>query len=243
MEDVKHKVLFDLFASPGTLVPIVAGVTAWLYSWAVGGSQVAGSVGLFGVLGGIGFFATRAIWGLEKMTQQAYEDLTRQQIEAQERSLNHLLLRLIDDEDPRTEQILQDLRSLHQAFQLDVQSRTIIGVQHRLIEQVEQIFTASVQQLTRSLDLYETSQKLSPKVRQEILRERQRVIDEVIQTRDHLSKSIEQFQAFNSKRNESELGLLRRELEETLKVAKRTEERMAQLGQRGRSYDESEFEP
>ncbi len=111
-----------------------------------------------------------------------------------------------------------------------------------MVSQAEQIFNASVQQLERSLELYQISQKLTGKARGEILAERERVIREVIDTRDHLSATIEQFQTFATRRSQSELSQLREELDETLRVAKRTEERMAEIGHQQKTYDESEFE-
>ena len=62
--------MLDLFASPGTLIPIVAGLSSLLYAWAVGGDPTAGAIGIVGVLGGAGHFASRLVLGLEDMTQR-----------------------------------------------------------------------------------------------------------------------------------------------------------------------------
>jgi hypothetical protein len=118
----------------------------------------------------------------------------------------------------------------------------MVVTHHQVVEQVEQIFRASVQQLRRSLELYQISQKLSGKTKADILAERERVIQEVIETRQHLGATIEQFQTFATRRNQSELSHLREELDETLRVARKTEQRMATIGQNETTYDESEFE-
>jgi hypothetical protein len=131
---------------------------------------------------------------------------------------------------------------LYETFQKSCSEGPVVGRHHQLVSQVEQIFQASVGQLKRSLELYEISQKLSPRSRDEILAERERVIAEVIETRDHLSSTIDEFQAFVTRRDQSDLGRLREELDETLRVAKKTEERMASIGHNEQIYNESEFE-
>ncbi len=242
MDEVKRKVMIDLFASPVTLGPLVVGLTSLLFSWAIGGDPVANAVGIVGVLGGVGCFASRLVLGLEGMTKRAYEAIAQHRQRQQNEALDTLVQRLQGDRDHRTETCLKQLRDLYDTFQNSCLEGHVVSTHHQLVSQVEQIFNASVQQLERSLELYQISQKLTGRAQADILSERERVIQEVMQTREHLSATIQQFQAFASRRSQSELSQLREELDETLRVAKRTEERMAELGHREKTYDESEFE-
>jgi hypothetical protein len=213
-----------------------------MYSWAVGGDPVANAVGIMGVLGGAGYFASRLVLGLEGMTKRAYETITNHQRTKRNQALDELQRQLESDQDHRTETCLSQLRDLYETFQKSCHEGHVVSTHHQLLSQAEQIFNASVQQLERSLELYQISQKLTGQPRADILAERERVIEEVIETRAHLCATIEQFQAFATRRGQSELSELRQELDETLRVAQRTEERMAEIGQRTRTYDESEFE-
>jgi len=234
--------MIDLFASPGTLAPIVLGLTSLMYSWAVGGDPAANAIGIMGVLGGAGYFASRLVLGLEGMTKRAYEAIAEHHRTKRSESLDELERQLHGDQDQRTETCLRHLRNLYDTFQQSCLEGHVVATHHQLLSQAEQIFNASVQQLERSLELYQISQKLTGKSRTDILSERERVIEEVMETQAHLSVTIEQFQAFATRRSQSELSELRQELDETLRVAQRTEERMAEIGQRNRTYDESEFE-
>ena len=52
--DVRKKVLLDLFASPGTLLPVVGGFSSLILSWAAGGVSLLNFLGIAGILGGLG---------------------------------------------------------------------------------------------------------------------------------------------------------------------------------------------
>jgi hypothetical protein len=213
-----------------------------MFSWAVGGNPAANAVGIVGVLGGVGHFASRLVLGLEEMTQRAYDAILDRRQEEQNRALDELERRLRDDQDRRTETCLRDLRRLYEMFRESCSREKVVARHHQVVNQVEEVFNASVQQLKRSLELYEISRELSPETRSDVLAERERVIQEVIETRAHLSSVIEEFQTFATKRQQADLSRLRDELDETLSVAKKTEERLAEIDRRDKVYEESEFE-
>ncbi|MDA1051982.1 MAG: hypothetical protein O3C40_16065 [Planctomycetota bacterium] len=241
MDKVKKKVLLDLFGSPGTVLPIVAGMSAWMLSWAVDGSMLLNLGGLVGVLGGVGFLATRLIFGLEKITENAFQYLNDQRREAQEQALDLLEVRLRGDEDPRTQTYLRDLRTLYTDFQDDLRSGRVAGAARTVLEQVEKLFQAAVKHLEHSYHLWVTAGRMSDDARQALLEERERVVQEVQETVEHLSKTIEQFHSFRVKASEAELAKLREELDETMQVARRAEARLESLGTEI-THDPREFE-
>ena len=75
-----------------------------------------------------------------------------------------------------------------------------------------------------------------------MLAERKRVIAEVGTTIDHLGSTIQQFHTFRIENTDSELSKLRQELDATMQVARRAEERVSGLGTSVRDYDPKEFE-
>ena len=241
MDKVKKKVLLDLFGSPGTVLPIVAGMSAWMLSWAVDGSMLLNLGGLVGVLGGVGFLATRLIFGLEKITENAFQYLNDQRREAQEQALDLLEVRLRGDEDPRTQTYLRDLRTLYTDFQDDLRSGRVAGAARTVLEQVEKLYQAAVKHLEHSYHLWVTAGRMSDDARQALLEERERVVQEVQETVEHLSKTIEQFHSFRVKASEAELAKLREELDETMQVARRAEARLESLGTEI-THDPREFE-
>jgi hypothetical protein len=230
MDKVRKKVLLDLFGSPGTVLPIVAGMSAWVLSWAIDGNTLLNLGGLVGVLGGAGLLATRLIFGLERITEKAFQYLNDQKREVQEHALDSLEVRLRGDEDPRTQTYLRNLRQLYSNFQNDVHNGMVAGAARTVLEQVEKLFQAAVKHLEHSYHLWITAGRMSGDARHALLEERERVVQEVQDTVEHLSRTIKQFHSFRVKESEAELAKLREELDETMQVARRAEARLQSLG-------------
>ena len=97
MDDVKKKVLLDLFVSPWVIVPMVGGLSAWMLSWGMDGSTTLNMIGLAGVLAGMGIQASRLIFGIEDLTKKAHTYVTEQEKLEQEQKLDQLMVRLKKD--------------------------------------------------------------------------------------------------------------------------------------------------
>jgi hypothetical protein len=197
--------------------------------------------GLMGVVGGVGVLATRLIFGLEKITEDAFKFLNQQQQLEQERELDQLALRLANDDDPNTQTYLADLRSLYASFVEDVEQGKLRTGARPVLEQVQRLFQAAVKHLEHSYDLWCRANDLRGPARENLLAERRRVVSEVGETIVHLSAAIQQFHTFRLERTDSELSKLRQELDATMQVAKRAEERISGLGSNPQ-YDLKEFE-
>lgn len=238
MDDVKKKVLLDLFVSPWTVGPIVGGLSSWLLSWGMNGNTTLNLIGLAAVLTGVGIQASRVLFGLEKITAQAQGYLTEKERAEQERYLDALAARLRRDEDPRTEECLKRLRKLRGIFESETPSgHAALSVKSK----VDKLFEASVRQLERSCELWEKARKLPGGTRRPLLDERKKAVDEVVLTVNHLTRTVEQFHEFQLRDTDDELAKLREELDATIEVARRADELIGSIGE-SKSYDASEFE-
>ncbi|MEM7312331.1 MAG: hypothetical protein AAF497_04185 [Planctomycetota bacterium] len=243
MDDVKRKVLLDLFASPMTLLPVVVGATALLGSWAINGGQpMLTFAGIAGILTGVGVFASRMIFGLDQLTNQAYEYVLEKQQAGQLESLEKLKQKLQKDNDPRTESLLTQLRALYDSIKSDVKEGKISLAAHDVLDGVDNMFHVCVDYLGRSFDLWQTSQKMKGVAREQVLAQREELIEEVAQSCQYLEETINQLNAATTKRNKSDLARMREELDETIRVARRAEERTNEIGNEEKPYDPSEFE-
>jgi hypothetical protein len=237
--DVRKKVLLDLFASPGTLFPLVGGLSLLIASWAFS-SAAAAVLGILGVLTGLGLSATKLIWKLEDITNDAYDYVHAEEVKKQEEKLDDLDQRLRKDHDPRTQNSLRELRKLYRSFAEDVQSGKLARSASEVMEVMGELFRKCVDQLEYSYELWQTARKKPPEERDQVLQNREQVIEEVIDTVKHVERTVEQFRGFAAKRTDDNLQQLRDELDEAIRVARRTEDRMATWDEK--TYTEAEFE-
>jgi len=202
----------------------MGGLSILIFSWAVGLGALTNFLGIGAVLGGLGLLATRALLGIEGITNDAYEYLKQQKIKGRKKELDLLDRKLTKDRDPRTQNTLRDLRSLYKTFAQDMKKDS----NYEILEKVEDLFNACISQLEHSYELHKAARKLTlGSSKKRVMEEREQTIQEVLETVDHLSKTIEEFHVLASSRNQNNLTRLREELDETLDVARKTEERMA----------------
>lgn len=241
MDEVKKKVYLDIFAAPGTLLPVAAGATALMGSWAVGGNPTATFAGIAAMLLGAGICATRLILGLESITERAYEHSLEKKRKAQEAALEHLRQRLLTDNDPRTQNCLSELRLLYSRLRDRIDQGTVNSAAYDVIDGVDQLFRTCINQLEHSVDLWETANTMRGPARKNMLEQRNELVEEICDTVVHLGSTVEKFHAVTTNKNRSELSRLRNELDRSIEVAKAVEARTEQLTET-KSYDPKDFE-
>ena len=77
--------------------------------------------------------------------------------------------------------------------------------------------------------------------RNDMLQQRDELVDEICETVVHLGQTVDKFHAVTTNKNRNELARLRKELDRSMEVAKEVERRTDQLIEQ-RSYDPREFE-
>lgn len=239
MDEVKRKVLLDLFVSPWTLLPAVTGLSAWMLSFGVGGNMTLNLIGLTGVLAAAAIQATRLIFGVEQLTERAqgYQD-QKKRVE-REAYLDGLAKRLSHDDDPRNDECLRRLRALRDLFEQDPPKR---AASIAIRDMVQRLFDASIVQLERSHELWEKARRLPVGTGRPLMEQRREAVDEVVITVNHLTKTVERYNALQAESDgDNELATLREELDATIEAARRADEQLETLG-KNPAYDEKEFE-
>ncbi len=229
MDSIKRKVYSELFLAPSVVLPIVAGITAGMLSWALGGSGYLTGGAVIGILGGIGWMLTRIIFRVEAITEEAMGLEQQQRIDSENSQLDTLAQQLARDQDHRTQDYLTLLRSWREEF---LQAAAQPGVQlrsMRIREQVDLVFAAAVDQLRQSFRLWELSQSLNGESRKKVLGDREQVLAEIAATVERLQTTVSQFKELIRNDRKSDLASMREELDATMRVARRTEERMREI--------------
>lgn len=237
MDPVKRKVISELFFAPSVVVPIVAGVSAGLLSWAGGGVEFLTFTAGATVLGGVGWMLTRLIFKVEEITERALKFQLNQRVREENERLDQLALRLRADRDHRTQDYLTLLRSLREDFRGEASRPDLRFRSSELGAQLDDVFNAAIAQLLQAHKLWELSEKLVGTARKEVLANREKSLQEVDQTIKHMQSVVNQFRELAESKETVDLAELRKELEETMRVAKRTEERMRELEQTSSTKD------
>ena len=235
MDEVKRKVYLDLFASPLTLIPLAVGLTSLMASWATGGNLTLTLAGIVGVLGSVGITISRMILGLEGITDRAVNYRLEKQQKEREAALDQLFQKLQKDRDPRTETCLQQLRLLYGSLQTAAEKGNITTSAYEILDGVGNIFNQCVKQLEHSHALWETAQRMHGPASDSLLGQRDDVVREVCQTVEEVSKKVDGYLLTETRRNQSDLAKLRRELDESIEAARRAEQRTAELERTARA--------
>ena len=237
LKELRRRVLRKIFLAPTVVLPVVAGMSAWLISWAGDGVSSLNMIGLIGVIGGIGWAATRAIFGTEALTQQAYNEMSLETVQAENQKLDQLDQLLCQDNDPRDQDLLRMLRTQRAQFREIAGQPSLASRSTEVLARVEQLFRASVKNLAECYQLWLQSQSLGKMEQKALLYEREKLIQEIRRTVDQGQKSLSEYKELSKRAVGTDLNELRGELESSIEIAKRTEERLRELDiSPGRSF-------
>jgi hypothetical protein len=229
LKEIRNRVLREIFLAPSVVLPMVAGASSLLISWAADGVTTLTMAGIAGVLGSIGWMATRAIFQTESITKETMEKLKQQQIQAEESELDRLHELLSQDNDDRDQDLLGALRRSRAQFQELASQPGVVVRSQDILAQAEQLYRASVNNLYESFRLLEQATQLGPAEKRELLVERDLLLKDIKASVDYLQSALSQYRSFTKKTIGTDLSQLRDELDASLKVAKRTEERLREL--------------
>ncbi len=229
MDPVKRKVISELFFAPSVVLPIVGGISAGMLSWAMGGNSTLTLASFTTMLAGLGWMLTRIIFKVEAITEDAMRFEQEQQIRAENQRLDELAAQLARDRDKRTQDYLTLLRSVRDDFQEIANQNGVQFRSARVRDQVSAVFEAAVDQIRRSNELWELSENLGGEAKRKVLANREQVLEEINATVDRLHAAVEQFKELVRKDKKVDLASMRSELEATMRVAQRTEERMREI--------------
>ncbi|MEM6733625.1 MAG: HU family DNA-binding protein [Myxococcota bacterium] len=179
---------------------------------------------------GFGTFATKLLSGDESRAREALNELEQEVEDERQRDLDALAQRLARDSDPRDERLLQDLRKLAEEFKRDdfwpddLSSASTFD----LMSGVETLFAGCVDSLERQVRLVEIAGNMSTQeARAPLVAERERILDDVGQCITQLGKMYSSIQGLRGRgRENAELARVRGELDLSLEVAARVQERM-----------------
>ena len=180
----------------------------------------------------IGSLITKWTIGTDDIAKRVHEEMLQDAQHKQEEELNALHIQLKKDGDMRTEQMLEELRTLHRSFQEDVSevgwmATLPLTVSAEITGKVTELFTQAVQCLKDTFRMYEKAKDSKIKnVRRALQQHREQLIADVKKTILHLEDLYTRVLTLGPDSKEKELALLRSELDESLAFAKKVDEQI-----------------
>ena len=192
----RREFFLNLLASPVTLVPLLAGITgAGVGIIATVWQVVAAGVVL--AAGSVGVMATRFFLETDKVAQDTFAQLERRAQEQNEQQLDALRARLLEDRDPRNENMLDELRRLVTTIKSRAMGRQgwVAGigthVASEMLPQVQSLFEECLRMLEQTLELWRTSQGVRDRgSRQRLLDQREAIFTEIQRSIGSLTQLI-----------------------------------------------------
>ena len=186
-------------------------------------------IGLVGVLVGVGWLATRVIFLADDVAAKILREDAQKIVQAEETKLDDLQYRLRVDRDFRTKDYLTLLRTCRSEFEEFAKKPGIAIQSQEIVKQVRQLFWSAIDQLEQSLKMHSLADRLNGDQKLSVLGQREHILTEIRESIDHMQSAVKQYQELMNKENNNNLNSLRDELDASLRVAKRTEERMREL--------------
>ncbi len=235
--EVRNRALWNLLAAPSVCLPTVLGAAALAMALIFGNpGGMPGTFGIAGVALGIGWAAWQWLTQSRQLKETAREQL-QSGAEREHRSyLRRLQRRLRKDKDPRTNEIvkqLKDLRSrLGRVGVIGGGGRSDAATEIR--DDARALYRSAIASLERTLQHHHAAAEMTTlELREQLLSARESLIEELRQSVVHLAATLDHLQAsaLEPGRQSEELSRMRDELRMGLDVARNVEQRMDRLDQ------------
>ncbi len=225
-----------LFLVPSVLVPLAVGLGSFAWGLVAGSSAVTTTVGIAGVVLGVGAAAYRAITKGDRLSKKAERDAADERAEGELEAFDRLEHRLYNDDDPNTTAMARKLRELYERIRKVplTSSETSAEVRKRALRLCLSCRTS----LERTVELYEASERMATEeTRAETLRSREELLGEIRASMEKLGATLDEIESTRLEKRVPESGSealarARLELDEGLAVARRVEERMEEFHRR-----------
>ncbi len=221
MADVRPRLWKRLLGSPLFWGPAVCAVVAGGLGY-LPVAIVAGTTA-------IGILLVRVAFGFEQLKNEAEVEIAKGARQALEEQLDQLANRLRADRDYRTKDALTLARDSIREFETYASQSDLKYQTLEIGRQMQDLFQATTELLEHSLQLFEQADRLVGDQRQAILDQREASVAQSLQAAEKLQGAAKHFRELVQSSRDADVQPLQDELDTSLRIARRTEERMREL--------------
>jgi hypothetical protein len=233
------KIIYNLLSHPSVTAPALAGLICMVLWWGFELSLLFVLATLvFGAIS-LGMIVQRYLLSGEKIAKDAIDEIRKEEDEKRETSLDDLDAKMCEDDDPRTEGLLAELRSYSEAFRKTSWSDGLDKYSAlEILSKIEGLFSTCITYLEKQYVLYKQAECIDlKKARDPLNKQRDVLIREVIATVEKMAEAFAKVQTLALESDTSGIEERRKELMQSLEIAARTKEEMGSIG----NHDEEEF--
>lgn len=208
---------------------MVFGAAACLATWAIPALPNLYPLGAVGIIAGVVRLIVRIGLDFDKVAAKVENQREAETLAAEDEQLRKLLRQLRFDRDPRTDSVFLILKTSLKEFRELNERSYKIGQSLDLPAKVDKLFKAAVIQLEKTLTLQKLSERLYGQQREQVLAEREAIIQEVSVAAEQIKTAVQHLREVDSRSQDTDLTTLRDELDESLRIAAAAQSRMNEL--------------
>lgn len=243
-DNVTKKIFFAILTSPFVILPFVLGATSAMFSWAIGG-KAALFFGLCGMMGSFGIFFTKLFLSGDNIAKDIMDAAEKKAKEEREKDLDNLAVILPNDRDERDDDLLVDLREIYKRFEEEKEGNdegSSLSLRLEIGSKIDALFKESIKSLKTSHELLKQAKSTRQKsLKAELLGRRDEILDEIEGAVKKISDSTllfkKKIEAGSLVSETDKLRSLSDELDDSITIAKRVEERLRSNSEEIKTHD------
>ncbi len=229
----RKKFFLKIFSDPFFLFPFATGITLFVINWASFNSSLLMLISMGIIISSIGIFASKFVLFGNKYAQEILDDVSKEEEQKNDLKLDALkkqLCYLADHE--KLISLFSDLRITYKQFKEEAVNSKNVFVREEILKSIKSLFDSCVDRFEKIIKLSEDISNVVTKKAQDLLKkERKQIISEVEECLSNVEEKFIEFKKLNeagessSINSDGDLKKISSDLERTLEIAKRVEER------------------
>ncbi len=224
---LRKRAVVDAFSKLDASLPIIVGSLALIAIVVLSAGPILAALALIAVLFGVGRFAWRGLAGLQNVAGR-FQTMFESRAMQQQRRLAELETKLRSDCDNRTQDLLVALIQLRRSLEQEVQAGKFSVLKGDVLRHVDQMFNVCTEHLEMTYQLWQQAQD-NPRDSSQNMHQRELLIVEVEASVNQLQTILDQLHQRTVGGKADELRRLRAELDQTIRIAQRVEQRTNEL--------------